>query len=255
MDMRFRYWLILWVSLGMGGIFWVSSWPARGAGAFGLPLVFGGFVVLFDVMLRQAQKDEARQAQEEAARKRAATERKSAAAAQTARMTRALESTRSLSNRALEATQRANQQPHVCKQWIESMKVHRSNGAIPPFWESAEGGLNAIATYLACIQDLVNLSQGHQEACSTYISEGGDRDDLAPFPVTVASVYVTSALTRKRQLDELIYQALTDYKFATIYEQRRTTAAVIVGFRDLSSAIAGLPAALEDSHADLRIIG
>lgn len=225
-----------------------SSYAALGTAGVVLlaGVLLGGFaeVAKHAEVAKQARAAEADKQREEAAKKLLAQRTRAAQAEQLASST---------GRQAMELARGANHHIHVCGQWIDAMKTHRQNHALSPFWESVEGGLISIAAYLASIRQIIDLSNAHHEACTAYRKNGGVSSQLPAFPITASTVDVRAALERKRQLDEIIYQAQTDYEFATIFEQRRTTTAVIVGFRDLNSAIQELPAALETAHRNLQL--
>lgn len=229
-----------------------SSYAALGTAGVVLlaGVLLGGFAEVAKRDARERREQEAARAaeadkqREEAAKQRLAQRTRAAQAEQLASST---------GRQAMELARGANHHIHVCGQWIDAMKTHRQNHALSPFWESVEGGLISIAAYLASIRQIIDLSNAHHEACTAYRKNGGVSSQLPAFPIAASTVDVRAALERKRQLDEIIYQAQTDYEFATIFEQRRTTTAVIVGFRDLNSAIQELPAALETAHRNLQL--
>lgn len=55
----------------------------------------------------------------------------------------------------------------------------------------------------------------------------------------------------QENISDLFLQAQKDFQFSLIFEQRRTTAAVIAGFGTLSQTVITMANRLEASHADL----
>ena len=78
---------------------------------------------------------------------------------------------------------------------------------------------------------------------------------MPAFPIHLAQIKTIGVGEKLASaLGETVYKAQKDQHFSVIWEQRRTTAAVIMGFRNLDEAVGGMSKVLARSVRDLRNI-
>jgi len=124
---------------------------------------------------------------------------------------------------------------------------HYRNGAYSPFWASIEGAYAALGEYNRTLSRLGVLSGDYVHAIGRYRSFGGT-EALAPFPVEIDTSEAARAATSQiRRLAPVVYDAQCHPVFAQIWEQRRTTAAVIEGFANLEQAVSRMGGAISAS--------
>lgn len=112
-------------------------------------------------------------------------------------------------------------------------------GAYSPFWESIEGATRNLAEVADNLQQFNGLVQQHNALTGKLASE--HRTTTPDFPVRLTDIYVAEqGQELSQRMDMQVAKAQTDYHFATIYEQRRTSAIMIAGFTTLGSAISGM---------------
>jgi hypothetical protein len=120
---------------------------------------------------------------------------------------------------------------------VDEARGHFDARAFSPFWSSVEAGYVAAGQYRILIDQLVGVATAYPATLREYVTLGGA--DAAPtFPVTSsAAEYFDAIQPTLGELDRVTYHAQTDPVFAGIWEQRRTTAAVVAGFANLEAAI------------------
>ncbi|GAB3046606.1 hypothetical protein [Sediminivirga luteola] len=129
--------------------------------------------------------------------------------------------------------------------------AHFRNGAYSPFWSAIEGAYAALGGYHRAIQALQALPGAYAGHAGEY-RRGGGETPLPPFPSSVdTAVLGAAAGTLLRRLGSLVYEAQRDPVFAQIWEQRRTTAAVVAGFASLEHAVGRMGGAIAASVHDL----
>lgn len=107
--------------------------------------------------------------------------------------------------------------------------------------------LGAIAEALQKFEGLVAQ---HKEASSAIATRFNQQ--TAPFPVRLRDIYTAEhAQGMSQRMDALVARAQTDYQFASIFEQRRTSAILIAGFQNLGSAISGMTARITSQLMDV----
>ena len=120
-----------------------------------------------------------------------------------------------------------------------------ADGAFSPFWSAIESAFASLAEYLREADRISGFSIARSDQARSMVG-------VTPFPISLDANRVAEQHAELLQkLDELVYEAQKDPIFATIWEQRRTTAAVISGFRNLETAIATMGSRLSGSLNDL----
>ena len=204
-------------------------------------LVFA-LIALFGLRNRQLQKDElARQKVVRAASEAAEREAK----AQALRNARYRIDT--IVQQTVSALEALPQLSTTTRLWVEDARGHFRARAFSPFWGSVEAGYVAAAHYGVLVDELSNGVPAYAASLSEYVSLGG-ADAVPSFPITMHSAEHLDAIRPALgELDRLTYSAQTDPVFAGIWEQRRTTAAVIAGFANLEAAVGRLSVQISSS--------
>jgi hypothetical protein len=182
----------------------------------------------------------------------AALERLRVARQQTA-MT-ALTDAKDASEKALAAYRRSVQHLERAESWFENAAKHRADSAFSPFWESCENGMLDLEAHRSAVDAVRRHTDDYQRALC--LVEGGAPDllpEMFQFPTGVREAATIDAGTRVAERGAtLIHAAQSDFHFAAIFEQRRTTAAVIAGFRSLNEAVDGMSGAIISSYQSLE---
>lgn len=122
---------------------------------------------------------------------------------------------------------------------LDAALGHRQRSAYTPFWGAVETGLVALNEYRlgaerihAGIQQYGSLRKQLQNAPELKNQAVG----AIPNELSKVGHSRAAGIVADRFM-ETVYEAQTDFHFASIYEQRRTTAAVIAGFSSLQDAV------------------
>jgi len=138
---------------------------------------------------------------------------------------------------------------------FKSAEGHFDEKAYSPFWSSIERAYGGLAEYYANLLKLKGLAARHGELCSAFRRTYGTNGDLEQFPLSQDSVEAASSAAdaAARKLGELVYRAQKITSFAIIWEQRRTTAAVVAGFGSLEQAVSTMSGRLNGAIASLAM--
>lgn len=115
------------------------------------------------------------------------------------------------------------------------------DGAFSPFWSAIEKGYSLWGEFVESVVAIDDAATKHALLLDKLVQLGGDAEPLAEFPVPPLperSVQNCDELGTK--LAQQVYEAQKHPVFAQIWEQRRTTAAVVYGFRNLEQAVDGM---------------
>lgn len=149
---------------------------------------------------------------------------------------------------AVQAFQCMPQDLNDARGWISEAQRFRIDGAYSPFWSAVENGFSCLAAFRDRITTIESSARVHAEQISRFAANGGDPTGISKFPVYLSSAEVKSAAERPlRELEAKVYDAQKDAVFAQIWEQRRTTAAVIKGFQNLEQAVYHMGSAISSS--------
>ncbi|MCV2393305.1 hypothetical protein OEB99_03200 [Actinotalea sp. M2MS4P-6] len=137
---------------------------------------------------------------------------------------------------------------------------HFREGAYSPFWSAIERAFVLLGTYNAALRTIQTCADDHARTRQSYLAGGGSPDVVAPFPVTLVAAEATGAAEPvAAALRTLAYRAQKDPVYAQIWEQRRTTAAVVQGFTSLEHAVGSLATTVQQSTLglvhELRSVG
>lgn len=196
--------------------------------------------------------DRERVAEQEAAAKKAEEERQKAAKdleRRVAEQTRLVDQLNRLPGQALAHYRSAAEWVESAVVYVNRAKGHFADSKYSPFWESIENTYSCLASFQT---DMRRIS-----ACADQYIELVNEIDLAPvqksgrsisferFPEGMALEGLDQDVQRVEQAAQAtVDEAHSDFQFASIYEQRRTTTAVIEGFGSLAAAIQGMSASI-----------
>lgn len=135
--------------------------------------------------------------------------------------------------------------------WLDQAENEFSEGVYSPFWEAMEGAVQSLSKFNKTIR-LIESAQQRYEI---------EAPPLAPDAVSFSlGVRVLPSPSATNQRMKAIYRrAQKDPHFAQIYEQRRTNAILIEGFRSLGDALNYLGDRIESElrslsdHLDFRL--
>lgn len=141
----------------------------------------------------------------------------------------------------------------VCYRHLDKAQTHFKNRSYTPFWKSIEDCVVSLNEYYQVVESLTEKMQGHSNRLekldqelkrySVELKELGDDTNVSvksilTFPFSEDHIRALKASDDVSHiLSEMTSKAHTIYEFASIYEQRRTTAAVIAGFKSLTEAV------------------
>jgi len=166
----------------------------------------------------------------------------------------ALNAAKNASEKALAAYGRSFQYLERAEGWFENAAKHRAASAFTPFWESCENGMVDLEAHRSAVDAVRQHTDDYKRALRLVEENASDLlPEISPFPTDVREAATIDAGTRVAERGAtLIHAAQSDFHFAAIFEQRRTTAAVIAGFRSLNEAVDGMSRAIMSSYQSLE---
>jgi hypothetical protein len=202
---------VTWFMGAYPGIFWTI-----------VLIVIGIFIARF--LMKQAKEEKARQA------------------AEVARQIAFQDEIISACNESVTAFENIPKDLMTAEQLLDTAESEFQDGAFSPFWDSIERTTGKLGDIDDRIKLIVNRSGKYKALAQFY---NGQRP---AFPVDPASAnrLVTANGTAGR-LRSIVRKAQRNFQFATIYEQRKTSAILIAGFANLGEAIDGVGARLQNS--------
>ncbi len=137
--------------------------------------------------------------------------------------------------------------------WTEKAASTYADGAFSPFWAAIEKAYGHLGAYRTRVDEITSAADRHRHIVGSLARLGGGTSGLLRFPVQLDTGRVQAVVNEDlAALERMVYQAQKHPVFAQIWEQRRTTAAVIAGFHNLEQAVYGMESALSDSITSLR---
>lgn len=137
------------------------------------------------------------------------------------------------------------------KSWLPEARSHFSNNAYSPFWQAVESAYSCLGVYNNRITVIERQYAAYRQAAGQLIRQDG-RSLTTPFPVKLAAVEaIQSSKGIVAALETLVYEAQRNPVFAQIWEQRRTTGAVIAGFANLEAAVSRMATTIDWSISSL----
>jgi hypothetical protein len=121
------------------------------------------------------------------------------------------------------------------EQELDVAEYEFRDGAFSPFWDSIERAMSRLGVVDSDVKLISSSSNRYRQLAVSY--EGRP----PPFPVDHESArWLAAANETIGHLQRLVREAQRNFQFATIYEQRKTSAILIAGFTKLGDAIYGL---------------
>lgn len=140
----------------------------------------------------------------------------------------------------------------AARSWAEEAARHFRDNAYSPYWTAVENAYGHLGEYNRRIGLIAQHAATYERAVASFLEKGGNAA-VEPFPVELDAARATEAAEATAgALHEQVYQAQRDPVFAQIWEQRRTTAAVVAGFASLEGAIHSMTGALQASVGSLE---
>lgn len=127
--------------------------------------------------------------------------------------------------------------------WLDQAENEFSEGVYSPFWEAMEGAVQSLSEFNKAIRNIEDVRQRYSlEAPSL-------APDVVSFSLGITILPNPSATNLR--MKALYRQAQKDPHFAQIYEQRRTNAILVEGFRSLGDALTSLGDRIESELCSL----
>lgn len=124
--------------------------------------------------------------------------------------------------------------------WLQAAQQHFGNNAYSPFWQAIENAYSTLGYFRMRIDYIETQARQYSIAVQEYRTAGGS-DHVPSFPVKMDMTNAARASESiVRVANGVVYRAQCEPVFAQIWEQRRTTAAVVLGFANLEQAVAGM---------------
>lgn len=121
---------------------------------------------------------------------------------------------------------------------LDQAQERFEDGAYSPFWESIERALTELGSFNAAIRTIHNSASSYRSNLESYRQNGGSSDNVPGFPISSADLEQANACELiATRLNDIAYEALKHHDFTVIYEQRRTSAILVEGFKTLGQAI------------------
>lgn len=140
------------------------------------------------------------------------------------------------------------------RDWLADARAHRGRSAYTPFWDAIENAIANLSSHRALLCKAEEDVNRYRAAVSRVraLAQEGTVAELGVMPGGLGDIaHLNAAEVIAADLRAVVYEAQTDYKYASIFEQRRTTAAIVAGFASLSDAILRMDEAIRASTASL----
>lgn len=135
----------------------------------------------------------------------------------------------------------------IAYDWLLEARQHLGNNAYSPFWQAIENAYSSLGYFKMRIDHIEALARQYSNAVQKYRRVGGV-DQIPSFPVKMDMTNATRASESIASVaNGVVYRAQCEAVFAQIWEQRRTTAAVVLGFANLEQAVAGMSNSVNSS--------
>lgn len=125
---------------------------------------------------------------------------------------------------------------------FEAAQNEFREGVINPFWEAVERVVQSLDCFESGVSRVRENVSEHTQLCREL------KDTPSPVDGEIDQASFDRAIELAQQLRSLMREAQKIPAFATVYEQRRTTSAVSIGFTTLSAAIMAMEKRIKDSH-------
>lgn len=123
-----------------------------------------------------------------------------------------------------------------CSDLLDLAEEEYSEGVINPFWEALESAVSHLGFFRATVETIHSNVSRFGKLCRDF---GGIPCQM---DAQISESVLEAATNCARRLKAINREAQKNSAFATVFAQRRNTAALIDGFGTLNSAIQGLKA-------------
>lgn len=255
----------LWFALVIGGIAWavfaMTQWPGPTLFDFITGPISGGVaaaaVVFIPYLLLELgrlaiHKTDEKWEEQQAQRRKELKEAELAEAERISHLkwqTDLLSEINAIPPKALEHFEGAFSWLGQAHAWYLQAQEHFKKSAYSPFWEAIESAYQALAFCQSEMESVAERADEYATALAKIDVEALQLGEVAiqisPLPAKISKELASlepsklASLTEERLRDQ-VYEAQRDYSFASIYEQRKTTGAVVAGFGSLRAAIDGM---------------
>jgi hypothetical protein len=121
-----------------------------------------------------------------------------------------------------------------------------------PFGSAIESAFAEVGQFNRVLVSIQASAERHAGLTTSFLSQYGRSNDIVPYPIQLHEARATEASQQvTHRLDNLVYEAHRIAEYSAIWEQRRTTAAVIEGFSNLEQAVSLMSSRLHSSIATL----
>lgn len=214
-------------------------------------IVVHAIIGIICIVMAEMKVQEKRKARERAAKKEA--ERAAEEAARNAREKRAHLAW--IAKNLTENSESAIQAMEYLPGWLTEANnnarlavVHYQDGAFSPFWSDIEQAYRCLAGYRESVLAIGQAADRHAVLMEDMLREGGDPSPYSRFPIALDGEKIKNVLNDATQnLESITYEAQKDPVFAQIWEQRRTTSAVVTGFANLEAAVRDMGRSIAES--------
>jgi len=146
-----------------------------------------------------------------------------------------------------QATDLFNVLPHYLdksEKYADQASKDYQNHAYSPFWSQIETSYQYLDFCKSNLDGIAQLAVRYAEAIK-FLRLLGMSDPLPLFPIDLNSKEMSKVLENaSAQLSKMSYEAQRNATFAVIWEQRRTTTVVEMGFKSLEAAVMGMTGAI-----------
>ena len=139
----------------------------------------------------------------------------------------------------------------AAKGFVIEARRHFDATAYSPFWTCVESAYQEFARYRSTLAELRERMVLHAQL-NTDLGSTDSQVLAVAFPLAEEDIAATVAGENLvREAEKLVYRAQQDPVFAQIWEQRRTTAAIVQGFGNLDQAILRMQQTVRSQLSDL----
>ena len=144
-------------------------------------------------------------------------------------------SLRTVVNRAIDTLEELSESQVAVQSFLDEAQVDFDENAYSPFWDAVENAAAEIEDWSEHLDALCDDLESYTALVSLY------HGDPPQFPVsleafaTLQEIFAENTLVNR--LEALVRSGQQDYHFASIFEQRKTTAALVAGFASATDAL------------------
>ena len=121
-----------------------------------------------------------------------------------------------------------------------------------PFWSAIENAFAEVGQFNRVLVSIQASAEKHVALTANCLAVNVSAEDLVAFPIQLHEARATEVSQQLiERLNRLVYEAHKIPEYSAIWEQRRTTAAVIEGFSNLDQAVSYMSSRLHASISNL----